>query len=348
MVENRCSNEAQNNEKNDCDNNTNSENSKETNGNLNENSASKEEEYQKNREQDPFIDITPSLLNSEDVIRYVKATDMISNFDESMMKEATYTVRIGKYCYYWEDNKTERKKRDLEKDGPFKLKKDSIVFVELEPTFKVPNYIALRFNLKIEHVYKGLLLGTGPIVDPGFEGKLFIPLHNLTSNDYKFHYRDELIYMEFTKLSRHSKNEPIKFNKNPDRDFTNYIEKALKGTSSDKVVNSIPDDIKKFEEMYEKIQKRKRFDIVAGVVLFLTFMAVIVSLYSYVHSVNARFDNSIEKIYMLEKNVEKTQEENKELREKLNKMEHKNQELEHMIDINKLNSKDSIESENKD
>ncbi len=28
-------------------------------------------------------------------------------------------------------------------------------------------------------VYKGLLLGTGPIVDPGFVGKLYIPLHKL-------------------------------------------------------------------------------------------------------------------------------------------------------------------------
>jgi prefoldin subunit 5 len=47
-----------------------------------------------------------------------------------------------------------------------------------------------------------LLLGTGPIVDPGFNGKLFIPLHNLTSNRYVIKKNAQLISVEFTKLSK--------------------------------------------------------------------------------------------------------------------------------------------------
>jgi hypothetical protein len=61
--------------------------------------------------------------------------------------------------------------------------------------------MVLRFNLQVQNVYKGLLLGTGPIVDPGFVGKLFIPLHNLTSNEYKIKSNAALIDIEFTKLS---------------------------------------------------------------------------------------------------------------------------------------------------
>lgn len=30
--------------------------------------------------------------------------------------------------------------------------------------------MVLRFNLSVSNAYKGVLLGTGPIVDPGFEG----------------------------------------------------------------------------------------------------------------------------------------------------------------------------------
>ena len=73
--------------------------------------------------------------------------------------------------------------------------------MEVEPTFRLPDYIALRFNLKITHVYRGLLLGTGPLIDPGYVGKIYIPLHNLTSNSYTFKYGEGLIWIEFTKIS---------------------------------------------------------------------------------------------------------------------------------------------------
>ena len=46
---------------------------------------------------------------------------------------------------------------------------NSITFVQIESKIRLPNYIALRFNLRIQHVHRGLLLGTGPLVDPGFQ-----------------------------------------------------------------------------------------------------------------------------------------------------------------------------------
>ena len=67
----------------------------------------------------------------------------------------------------------------------------------------LPQYIAARFNLHISHVHKGILLGTGPLVDPGFFGNLLIPLHNLTDNNYKFDGGEGIIWVEFTKLSEH-------------------------------------------------------------------------------------------------------------------------------------------------
>src|SRR5262249_41492637 len=78
---------------------------------------------------------------------------------------------------------------------------NSITFVQVEPVFRLPDYIAIRFNLRITHVHRGLLLGTGPLVDPGFEGKLLIPLHNLTASKYDLDTRDALIWIEFTKTT---------------------------------------------------------------------------------------------------------------------------------------------------
>jgi hypothetical protein len=47
-------------------------------------------------------------------------------------------------------------------------------------------------------------------VDPGFTGKLSIPLHNLTTNDYTLVGGDPLIWMEFTKLSGRKEWQPSK------------------------------------------------------------------------------------------------------------------------------------------
>lgn len=63
--------------------------------------------------------------------------------------------------------------------------------------------MAARFNLHIRYVHKGILLGTGPLVDPGFSGSLLIPLHNLTDNDYFVSGGDSIVWIEFTKLSSH-------------------------------------------------------------------------------------------------------------------------------------------------
>jgi len=72
----------------------------------------------------------------------------------------------------------------------------------------MPQYIAARFNLRITHVHQGLLLGTGPLVDPGFSGRILVPLHNLTDNDYVFMGGDSFIHVEFTKLNPLPRWEP--------------------------------------------------------------------------------------------------------------------------------------------
>lgn len=55
--------------------------------------------------------------------------------------------------------------------------------------------------MQIKHVHRGLLLGTGPLVDPGYWGKLCIPLHNLTDEEYCIPADEGLIWIEFTKTT---------------------------------------------------------------------------------------------------------------------------------------------------
>jgi deoxycytidine triphosphate deaminase len=152
---------------------------------------------------DPFPEIKPSLLNSADIYDYVRMTGMLYPFHKDKLKSGSYEVAIHGRCIWWDEN-GQYHERQLERQTQesFTLQANSIAFVQVEPLFRLPDYIALRFNLKITHVHRGILLGTGPLIDPGFEGRLLIPLHNLTTNEYSLECGEGLIWIEFTKTSR--------------------------------------------------------------------------------------------------------------------------------------------------
>lgn len=159
-------------------------------------------EFQLNNQGDPFPKIPPSLLSADHIKQYVMATGAISPFDPSeengLLKKATYEGRIGDSAYEYNDRE---ELVSLPKENDLLIRANSIVFVECDLDFRLPNFLALRFNLQIRHVHRGLLLGTGPIIDPGYWGKLCIPLHNLTNEDYSIPRSEGLIWIEFTKTS---------------------------------------------------------------------------------------------------------------------------------------------------
>ena len=202
---------------------------------------------------DPFPEIESALLNSKDIIKYILTTGMIAPFCPENLKGATYTCTFsGTYLRY--NSKGEVDASTISDEEELIIEPNSITYLEISEKFRIPLYLILRFNLKVQNVYKGLLLGTGPIVDPGFVGKLYIPLHNLTLNKYIIKKGAELISVEFTKLSikndwkisksstlYKSKIQPLVFSGlpkdiqkkiKPDRDISEYIKKSLQGDSN--------------------------------------------------------------------------------------------------------------------
>lgn len=225
--------------------------------------------FEKARQVDPFPEIPPALLNSADVYDYVRLASILHPFDLSKLKSASYEAGIRGRCIWWDD-KGRRQTKNLGKDADeFTLFANSIAFVQVEPKFRLPDYIALRFNLKITHVHRGILLGTGPLVDPGFVGRLLIPLHNLTTNEYRFKAGDGLIWIEFTKTSPlRNEEEPgmeqaghrlsrrgkfVSFpEKKTDLDPEQYLEKA---GGNNPIRSSIPEAVRESTEASKESAK---------------------------------------------------------------------------------------------
>jgi deoxycytidine triphosphate deaminase len=149
---------------------------------------------------DPFDDLEPAMLAAPHILNYSRVASIIWPFDETRLKGATYEVGISGNAYYWDEAQKRRVVSVIDQGfRGVELPPNSITFVETDVEFRLPHYIAVRFNLHIKLVHRGLLLGTGPIVDPGFRGKLLIPLHNLTSTSYIIREGEKIVWVEFTK-----------------------------------------------------------------------------------------------------------------------------------------------------
>lgn len=192
--------------------------------------------YLKYKSFDPLPKIQPALLNSADIAEYVCKTGMVFPFSNEKLKPAGYEAEIGKEVWYWDSDKKKQHNDNLQKTDSICFRRNSITYISLKETFQIPDYIALRFNLTIKHVHRGVLLGTGPLIDPGFQGKIMIPIHNLTPNDYIVRPGDPIISIEFTKLSPNNiwnqkipkgKGDYVPNSMAPFPPFSKYFEKAL-------------------------------------------------------------------------------------------------------------------------
>ena len=313
------------------------------------------EEHRGSGQSDPFPEIPPSLLSAEHIKEYVMATGAIAPFfvgggRRSRLKMAAYEGRIGDRAFVY--NK-QGMLESLAFGNELTVKANSIIFVECDLDFRLPYYLALRFNLQIRHVHRGLLLGTGPLVDPGYWGKLCIPLHNLTDEDYSIPRDDGLIWVEFTKTTANQQGdtslgrpplEPAE-NKNGYWDIREFIERAARPIGGRGVTVPIRSSISKVERRAESAEKNAKkaqrwvrgIGLVGGLGAIMALVALALGLFVFIqdayNSLAPQIDALEERYISIEKitndvgpdhlpsEIRELGEENKQLRKRIEKLE---------------------------
>jgi deoxycytidine triphosphate deaminase len=121
------------------------------------------------------------LLLSNQIDMFCQSGLLIEkDYVEENLRPAAYTLTIGDDYV----NSSGTKQKLSAEEQSFEMEPNSIVFVSVKEKLNLPYYIVARFNLRVEWVYKGILLGTGPQVEPGFRGFLSCPLYNLTNRPH--------------------------------------------------------------------------------------------------------------------------------------------------------------------
>jgi deoxycytidine triphosphate deaminase len=138
------------------------------------------------------------ILLADRIDEFCKENLLISeDYTPKNLRPASYTLRIGDQYMDSEGDL----QRLSEKDESFVFKKNSIIFVSTKESLDLPFYVVARFNLRVTWVYDGVLLGTGPQVDPGFRGQLSCPLYNLTNLDITIKRGDDFATIDFEKTT---------------------------------------------------------------------------------------------------------------------------------------------------
>jgi deoxycytidine triphosphate deaminase len=229
------------------------------------------------RSKDPFPGISPALLNSADLLDYIATVGMLSPYNitprdrEDWVKPASCAVACtgDVLRFEFDENRgvTTRHEYELSEERRLELPANSITFLQLGTTFRIPDYIAARFNLAIREIHRGFLVAPAPLIDPGFVGRLFVPLHNLTSNSYSAKFNEPLVWVEFTKLSpneawdgetsqpRRAEYVPFPEKKLERRTPAHYLDHANEGKA---IASSIPKEIGRAIVAAEKARSQVR------------------------------------------------------------------------------------------
>lgn len=151
------------------------------------------------KEEDFWLDPDPEsvgILLSDRIEFYAMRVSLISPFDRGSLGPASYTLHVGKE--YILNNRH----GDLSKNETVEIPPNGLIYIRFFEEVNIPHYMIARFNLRVKQVYRGLLLGTGPQVDPGFRGHLNCPIHNFTDEPKVIRYGDPLVTIDFEKTTR--------------------------------------------------------------------------------------------------------------------------------------------------
>lgn len=151
--------------------------------------------------------IRKGMLLSNEIKRFCDQNLLIAEeFESKNLRPAAYTLRIGQR---YVDSRGRRGHLDKKRNPSFKMEPNSIVYVSTLEKLDLPFYVAARFNLRVKWVYRGILLGTGPQVEPGYRGFLSCPLYNLTDRPIRIELGEDFATIDFERTTEFCKEATV-------------------------------------------------------------------------------------------------------------------------------------------
>ena len=215
--------------------------------------------------------------------------------DESCFSNASYDLRIGeKYAFPSDeiDNIKIKEAKVIEcphrkNDKPkiYSCKKDnyviripaftSIVISSYEKV-SIPDNVVGRFDLRIKWALQGLILQVGTQIEPGYSGRLFGLLHNLSNKEICIPANNRLLTVEFSYTTKDSPPKKEKEKLDTIEQFLNKYH-AISGTL-ECFLKELNETKVKMDKGYREILEGSRFKMTVGLAIASIFLSVFLSI----------------------------------------------------------------------
>ena len=162
-------------------------------------------------------------------------------------------------------------------------------------------------------VHRGLLLGTGPIVDPGFQSRILIPIHNFSNQPVRISYGDRFISVEFTKCCDPYKTYQIDSSQKTqthvlpkkEEDVSVFIKNTfLTGSSIRDAINEYQRQQKKSEKI---VERAKNIFTIAVVAMLVGIFTLLLNTFNTINTSTQRINEFKEEIIILRQEINKLQ-----------------------------------------
>lgn len=211
---------------------------------------------------------TSGVLTSDEIEYYVKRYKMIDPFDPKSLKPAGYELHLGEdYAIGGKCKKLSPEKPELE-IPPFE-----VAIISTKEIINLPRFIIARWNLRVRKVYEGLLWTGGPQVDPGWVGKLFCPIYNLSSEPVKLKLNEPIVLMDFIKTTPFKKGKTKEYHRPPKRQKLEDYNWGLKSA----LVTEAKNRMDEVEKKINRVEGMIGLIITAIVILFAALSIFVTS-----------------------------------------------------------------------
>ncbi len=139
---------------------------------------------------------TGAVLLSNEIQRYAVEHGMIEDFSDDCLEAANYNLRLG--SEYRVSGKTVSL---TEKDPYVTIRPYEVVVLSTYERLQLPRFVIGRWSLRVTMAYEGLLWTGGAQVDPGYEGRLYCPVYNLSSRAIHLKWKDKIFSIDFVRTT---------------------------------------------------------------------------------------------------------------------------------------------------
>jgi len=138
------------------------------------------------------------MLLSDIKIQEARSVGLFSlePFEASSLQPASYDLRVGKYAF----TSSLKEKMDVSEKGILRIEPGEFAVVETLETLKFGDQIAAQLGLRSEFARQGLMMLSGPQIDPGFKGLIIVRLINLAPNTIVLIYGTPFLTTQFFDL----------------------------------------------------------------------------------------------------------------------------------------------------